>query len=235
MKKLSLIIINAILLSSCNSGIEGEGAATGIKDFKVESFSLVEVNCNCDVNIIPAETNKVVVESHQNLIDNLEVKNSGKKLIINENKKVNQYDLMNVNVYVTQNLEEIKLTHQAKMKIAGALKSNELKISSKDQSSINQAYLDVKNLELDFSGQSINQLNGTAINLDVETSDESQSNLSELQSVEVKFNAEDNSGLKLNVMKDLRGQASDNAQVSYSGDPNKDTTEKDRALITQTN
>ncbi len=230
-KKIVLVISGSIVLTSCNSGIEGEGAATAVKEFEVESFSQIEANCNCDINIIPAEANKVVVESHQNLIDNLEIKNSGKELIIKEKQKVSQYDLLNINLYVTPNLEEIELNRQAKMKIAGTIKSNELKIKADDQSSIHQSYLDIKNLELDFSGQSIVNLSGTAIQLDVETSNEAQIDLSDLQSVEVKFNAEDNSSLKLNVMKDLRGQASDNAQVSYTGDPNKDTTEKGRALI----
>jgi len=231
MRKLILVITGFIFLTSCNSGIKGEGTATAVKEFKIENFSQIKANCNCDVNIIPAEANKVIVESHQNLIDNLEIKNSGKELVIKEKKKVKQYDLLNINVYITPTLKEIELNRQAKMKIAGAIKSNELKIKAGDQSSINQSYLDIKELELDFSDQAIVNLGGTAIRLDVETSDEAQVDLSDLQSVEAKFNAQDNSGLKLNVMKDLRGQASDNAQVSYTGDPDKNTTEKGRALI----
>lgn len=231
MKKLMFFLAGSILITSCNSGIEGEGAATAVKEFQTESFLQIEANCNCDINIIPSEVSKVIVESHQNLIDNLEIKNSGNELIIREKQKVKQYDLLNINVYITPNLEDIELNRQAKMRVAGTIKTNELKIKAGDQSSIHQSYLDITDLELDFSGQSIIKLSGTAIKLEVETSEESQADLSDLQSVEVKFNAEDNSGLKLNVMKDLRGQASDNAQVSYSGDPNKDTTEKDRALI----
>ena len=231
MKKLILILTTTLIFVSCNSGIEGEGAATAVKEFKAENFSQIEANCNCDVTMIPSEVNKVIVESHQNLIDNLEIKNSGKKLIIKEKQKVKQYDLLNINVYIKPDLEKIELNRQAKMKIAGAIKANKLKIKAKGQSSILQSYLDIKDLELDFSGQSIVNLSGTAIKLDVQTSDETQADLFDLQSVEVKFDTQDNSGLKLNVMKDLRGQASDNAQVSYTGDPNKNTTEKDRALI----
>jgi len=233
MKKLILPIISIFFLFSCNSGIEGEGAATTIKEFKVGNFSQIEANCNCDITIIPSEVNKVIIESHQNLIDNFEINNTGKELTINEKKRVNKYDLLNVNVYITPGLEEIELNRQAKMKIAGALKSDQLQISANDQSGISQSYVDVKNLKLDFSGQSITNLSGTAIDLKVDTSDEAQSNLSDLQSVEVKFEAEDNSGLKLNVLKELNGRASDNAQVSYTGDPIKNTTEKDRALITK--
>lgn len=233
MKNLILAGSSFLLLFSCNSGIEGEGAATAIKEFKTDGFSEVEAGCNCDITIIPSETNKVIIESHQNLIDNFEVKTSGNQLTIKEKKKVSKYDLLNVNIYVTSGLKEIELNRRAKMKVAGALKSDKLEISANDQSNISQTYLDVKNLELDLSGQSNIHLGGTAINLKVSASDESQTDLSDLQSVEVKFDAEDNSGLKLNVLKELSGQASDNAQVSYTGDPDKNTTEKDRALVTK--
>lgn len=119
------------------------------------------------------------------------------------------------------------------MKISGTLKSDKFKIEANDQSFINEAYVDIKDFELDISNQTNVTVTGTAIKLEVNSSDQSIGNFSQLQAVETEFQAKNESSLSLWVMKDLSGEASDNAQVSYKGDPNKDTKETGRAMINQ--
>ena len=231
MKNCILLISIAMLIFSCNSGLEGEGAATAKKEFAVDHFTSLETQCNCDVTLIPSEISKVVVESHQNIIDNLEIKSNGNDLKIKELKSVENYDLYNVIVYFNPNLKEIDLKHQSKLKTSGTIKADEFSIEVNDQSSVNETYIDIKDLDLDASGQTQIRMNGTAINLEISASDESRTDLTELQAVEIDFDAKDNASLSIYAMKDLSGTAIDNAQVSYKGDPNKNTTEKDRALI----
>lgn len=233
MKNLLFTISAAFILISCGSGLEGEGAATAKKDFAVESFTFIEANCNCDITIIPSETSKVVVESHQNLIDNLELTSKRGNLVVNEKSKVGEYALYNVNIYSPAALNEIELNNQSRMKISGTLKAEKFKIDANDQSIISESYVDFKEFELNLSDQSNATMTGTAISLDVESSNQAIGNLSELQSVEIDFSAKNQSNLSLWVMKDLSGEASDNAQVSYKGDPNKDTQTKDQAMINQ--
>ncbi len=231
MKKLSLLISISLLILSCNSGLKGEGAATAKKEFAVDHFSSLETHCNCDVTLIPSETSKVVVESHQNLIDNLEIKFSGSSLVIKESKSVEQYDLYNVNIYFNPNLKEVELNYLSKMKVSGTLKANEFSLEVNDQSTVNETFVDIKDFDLDISDQTLVKLTGTAINLDLNASEQSRAELTELQAVEIDFDAKDNASLSIYAMKDLTGKAIDNARVFYTGDPNKDTTEKDRATI----
>lgn len=233
MNNLFLILSAAITLISCGSGLEGEGAATATKEFAMEQFTSIEANCNCDITIIPSTESKIVVESHQNLIDNLELNSKNGNLILNEKSDVGKHDLYNVNIYSPAVLNEIELNNQSRMKISGTLKADKFKIDVNDQSIIDQTYVDIKEFELNLSDQTNATITGTAINLDLEISDESIGNLSQLQSVEIEFAAKNNSNLSLWVMKDLSGEASDNAQVSYKGDPNKDTQTKGRAMINQ--
>jgi hypothetical protein len=233
MKNLILILTVSLLAFSCNSKIDGENAATAKKEFKATDFKNLDVNCNCDVTVIPSEISKVVVESHQNLIDNLEIVSNEKNLKIKEKKPVGEYDLYNVNIYTNPGLSEIELSKQTKMKISGTLKSEKLKIEAKDQSFVNQAYLDIQDLELDFSDQSNVNLSGTAINLNLDIADESIADLSNLQTVKTEFNAEGNAMTTLHALKDLTGKAIDNSKIFYLGDPDKDTAEKDKATITK--
>lgn len=231
MKKLLLTFSGLILITSCSSGLEGEGAATAKKEFTIEQFNSIEANCNCDIKIIPSETQKVVVESHQNLIDNLELVSKRGNLVINEKSKVGEFALYNVNIYSPATLNEIELNNQSRMKISGTLKAEKFKIDANDQSAVTESYVDFKEFELNLSDQSNATITGTAINLDVESSNQAIGNLSELQSVEIDFSAKNQSNLSLWVMKDLSGEASDNAQVTYKGDPNKDTKETGQAII----
>src|SRR5690606_19312031 len=231
MKNLILILTVSFSILSCTSKIEGESVATAKKEFKTGHFKNLDINCNCDVTIISSEISKVVAESHQNLIDNLEVVFNGKNLKIKEKRPVGEYDLYNVNIYTNPGLSKIKLSKQTKMKISGTLKSEKLKIEAKDQAFINQSYLDIQNLELDFSDQSNVNLSGTAINLNLDIADESIADLSNLQTVKAEFNAAGNAMTTIHALKDLSGKAIDNSKVFYLGDPNKNTTEKDKAII----
>src|SRR5690606_24265125 len=233
MKNLIFILTSAMFILSCNSSLDGEGAATAQQEFAVDVFNSAEINCNCDVTFIPSEIPKVIVESHQNLIDNLEIQSKGKDLVIKEKQSVGEYNLYNVNVYFNPELEEIELNKQSKMKIAGTLKINEFYLDLNEQSSVNESFIEIKDLEIDASNQAQIKMNGTVIQLDINTSDESRADLKDLQAVEIDFSAKDNSSLSVYAMKDLSGTASNNAEVDYRGDPNKDTTEKDRAIIRQ--
>lgn len=230
MKNLILLFI-LITLISCNSALEGEGIASVKKEFTFDSFNSIEANCNCDIILIPSENSKIIVESHQNLIDNLDLNLKGSELKINEKKNVGQFDLYNILIYLPFDLKEIELNKQARLKTSGTIKADRLKIETNDQSSISQTYLNIKDLKIDISDQSGVIVSGIAINLKVNSSDEAIGNFSKLQAVDVIFDAEDNSQISLYAMKKLSGKAENNAQVSYKGDPYKNTTEKDRAFI----
>ncbi len=233
MKNYILTLTASLIFFSCSSGLEGEGAATAQKEFAVDTFTTIETNCNCDVTLIPSETPKVSVESHQNLIDNLEILSKGNDLVIKEKKSVDKYDLYNVNVYFNPNLTKVELNNQSKLKISGTLKADNFDLEVNDQSTINESFLEIKDMELDVSNQTQVKMKGTVIKLNIDASDESRTDLIDLQAVEVNFDAKNNASLSVYAMKDLIGTATDNAQVSYKGDPNKDTNEKDRAFIQQ--
>src|SRR5690606_34264307 len=144
MKNLIFILTSAMFILSCSSSLDGEGAATAQQEFAVDVFNSAEINCNCDVTFIPSEISKVIVESHQNLSDNLEIQSKGKDLVIKEKQSVGDYNLYNVNIYFNLELNEIELNQQSKMKISGTLKANEFHLDINDQSSINESFVEIK-------------------------------------------------------------------------------------------
>lgn len=233
MKKLSFLAIGILGLTSCSSGIEGEGAATAQKEISTEIFKSLDVSCNCELTLIPSTTPKIVVESHQNLIDNLVVVNKTNHLEIEETSNVQSADLYNVIVYYTPELAKVELNDQTKMKVSGTLKSENFTLEVNDQSNIQETFVEITDMKLSISDQTMVNLTGTIINLDINSSDESKADLTGTQIVDIRFNAADNSYLSLYAMKDLSGKATGNSEVYYKGNPKKDTTEKDRAKIQQ--
>lgn len=235
MRKAILYFLIIFGLISCNSKIEGEGIATADREIAVDSFQELGIKCNCDVTLIPSENTKIVVESHQNLIDNLIINQKGKKLEIGESKSVNDYKLYNVNIYFTPTLNKIRLNGQTKVKISGTLKAEKLEFELEDNSSIDNAFTEIDKFEIELEDNSSAKIKGTAIKLNVDSSDNSKVNLSELQTVSVNFKASDNSELSIYPLKNMSGKALGNSSVIYKGNPVKNTIIRDKASIEKIN
>ena len=111
------------------------------------------------------------------------------------------------------------------------MKAEEITINMSDEAILNDAFLELKKFDLEMNDQSQATINGTAIDQNISTNDESIADLSNLQGVDVEIKAKKNSNLTVNAMKKLSGTAYDNAKVYFLGDPKKDISEKDRATI----
>lgn len=231
MKTKAFLFITAIFLIGCQSKIEGEGTANSVQEYAVDIFNSIDVNCNCNLTLIPSEETKVVIESHENLIQNLKVNLKRSKLTIDEISTVEKFSLYNVNVYFNPELKNINLGQQSKMKVSGTMKAEEITINMSDEAILNDAFLELKKFDLEMNDQSQATINGTAIDQNISTNDESIADLSNLQGVDVEIKAKKNSNLTVNAMKKLSGTAYDNAKVYFLGDPKKDISEKDRATI----
>ena len=229
------IIIVSILIgiTSCSSSIEGEGPATAQNETAVEQFNEVEIDCNCDVTLIPSESSHVVVESHQNLIDNYQIVFNRGTLKLSEKSPVSKFNLYNVNVYFNSDLKKIKLKNKTRFKVSGTLKTDNLDLEVSNKAEITQSFMEIKDFQIKASDHSKIQLNGTVIDLKVKAMDKSNVNLSNLQAVSIDLTSEDDSELLLNVLKNIKGTAGDNSKVFYKGDPVKDIKEIDRASILQ--
>lgn len=233
MKRLIILSFFAFCVTSCNSSIDGEGPATAEQEIATDLFAELRADCNCILTLIPSENPKVIIESHQNLIDNLKVDSKRNRLEISENKKVGKYALYNVNVYFNPELNTVVLKGNTKMKVSGTLKAAKMNFELKDNSSISDTYTDIEKFGIKLQNNSIAQIRGTAIALDADVSGKSNADLAELQSVDVNFKTADEAQLSVFPLKNLTGKASGNSIVKYKGDPNKDATAKEKAIIQQ--
>lgn len=227
------IVICFILfgLISCNSSIDGESTATAEKTFAIDQFTDLEIDCHCEITLIPAETPKVVVKSHFNLTQNLVVNSKRNKLNIGENKQVGNYDLYHVIVYFHPELQTIQASNRANIKVSGSIKTNKLDIKLSDHCSLDQAFIETEKLNVTLKNKSQATIKGTAREVNLSASEESNALLTQLQSNTIYFNSKNEAKLELNPLEKLEGTAYDHSEVYYLGEPHKSITENGQAVI----
>lgn len=231
MKKALTLAIIGLLLGSCSSSIEGEGAATMQKSFTVDQISELNIACNCNVTLIPGNEIGVKVESHQNIIDNLKVEANKGTVSIGENTSVGNYSAYDVFVYVTRDLKEIDISNQTALKVSGTLNVDDLEIELNNQAKIDNTYLITNNFRLNLNDQSVVDLKGTSIALIYKGSNQSKADLLAFETNDAQVSTSDNAILNINTRKTLSGSAKGNSIITYVGEPTKNTKIADNAQV----
>ena len=218
-------------LTACSSSIDGEGVATSEKTFTVDQITNLNVACNCNVSVIPGAEVGVKVESHQNIIDNLQVEGKNGKLSIKENKQVGEVSAYDVFVYVTRDLKEIELNKQTLLTASGTLAVDDLNMKLKDQAKVDKLNVITNNLKLAVTDQAAANITGSSIALIYKGSNQSQANLFGFETNDAQVFTSDNAILEINSRKSLSGSVKGNSVVTYMGDPTKDTKITDNAQV----
>lgn len=231
MRKIFLFGLFSFILASCTSTIDGEGAATVEKEYTANTIKDLSISCNCNVILIPGNKTGVKVDSHQNLIDNLEVEAKSNSLKIKEKSNVDQYSAYDVYVYTTRDLEKLTIDKQTSLTTSGTLNVDKLDLIVKDQARVNQTFLITNNFNLETDDQTNIMLEGTAATMKVKAYGEAKLNLFKYEVNEVNFTTDDNAMLDINARQTLYGSAKGNSIVNFLGDPNKDTKVSDRAQV----
>lgn len=231
MKKIFLFGLFSFFLTSCTSTIDGEGAATAEKEYTANTIKDLSISCNCNVILVPGNKTGVKVDSHQNLIDNLEVEAKENSLKIKEKSNVDQYSAYDVYVYTTRDLEKLNVNKQTSLTTSGTLNVDKLDLIVKDQARINQTFLITNNFNLETDDQTNIMLEGTAATMKVKAYGEAKLNLFKYEVNEANFTTDDNAMLDINARQTLYGSAKGNSIVNFLGDPNKDTKISDRAQV----
>ncbi|MGU9938937.1 GIN domain-containing protein [Empedobacter brevis] len=231
MRKIILLTLLGLAATSCSSSIDGEGAATAQKEYTADNIKDLNVSCNCNVILVPGNKSGIKIESHQNIIDNLEVEAKNNAVSIKENSNVDQYSAYDLYVYVTRDLEKISVAKQTSLTTSGTLNVDELEMNAKDQTRINQTFLITNNFNLKAEDQSNIMLEGTAGTMKVKAYGEAKLNLFKYEVNEANFTTDDNALLDINARQTLYGSAKGNSIVNFMGDPNKDTKIADRAQV----
>lgn len=178
MKKL-LYILTIIILSSCDSESAPDcfqNAGDIIqKEFTVEAFSKITVFKNIELIVTDSSTQSVVVETGDNLLNEVSVVvENGRLLLRDENNCNFTRDYGITKVYVSApNLTEIRNSSQLNVRSNGVLNYNDLRLLSEDDTGdfYNVGLFDVTvntvNLRVTINNLTTTTVTGTVENLNL--------------------------------------------------------------------
>lgn len=226
-----LLSLIGLFLTSCNSSITGEGSADMAQDYKISNFTEIKAKGLFKLMLVESDSTYVSVQTHKNLIENMDISNSGNTLNIAEKKNVDSFESYEVYVYYSQTIEVIKIDGKILLESAGNLIGKGLKIETKGNTTIDQFSTTIKDLEIEAKDNSEITLKGEATKLKVNAENVTVVNLSELISNIADVYLSDEAKAKINVKNELNGKISNNALLEYQGNPKKDVDVKDRGKI----
>ena len=232
MKKLFLLFSISFCLISCKNGIVGEGTADLAQDYKISNFTEIEANGIFKLMLVESDSTYVSVQTHENLIQNMDISNSGNTLKISEKKDVDSFESYEVYVYYNQPIEEISINGKILLESAGVFRGNELELETNDNSRIDLFNMDLKQLDIEAEENSEITLQGKTTKLNIKKAKGATViNLSDLVSNVANVNLSDEAKVELNVENELNGRVQNNASLEYIGNPKKDVDVKDRGTI----
>jgi hypothetical protein len=241
MKKAALAIIIAMCTLGLMTGCTDLGSIVGTgpivtKTYDISDFNGVEVSNAFEFEISQSKNFSVMVSTHENVVDNLDLSKSGTSLIVR--LKDGRFTTPSPRVTVTMpdlqklmvsgaskgNVRDFKSTNALNAKVSGASQVNvnmESGVTKLDLSGSSKMTGTLKSTDtrLMISGASRCELNGASGSTDIEVSGASQVNTGNLTMQNANVNLSGASTATINTRGTLNVDASGASTLNYLGNP----------------
>lgn len=208
------------LIFSDDHKIEGSENLTTVTR-QVEEFNSIEVYDQLKV-VLKQGPRNIEVTAEDNLIEYVSVMNEDGNLVLSieaPNERLNWNTPIIVNV-TNPSLISIEARQQSEIQINNGFEQDNLVINLRDQSNIN-GQLTVESLTLKLTQQSGANIRGASGKFELELSDQSSIRAANFVVNDAKINMSQQTNARLNVVNSIKGELSQNAQLSYKGKPAK--------------
>jgi len=225
MKKIIFAITSIGLLffvTSCDWKVRlnyktGDGNVVTEERTVTESFSGVKVASGIDLELIPGNEIRIVVEADQNLIDDIITEVEEGELKVYADWILGSATSKKVTVTYT-NLESVTSTSGGEIYILEPLISDNLHIKASSGSGI-RGIVYAKHLSVKSSSGSNITLSGQSMEVEVSASSGSNAILKDVESVNCEAKASSGSNVSVYCKEYIQAKASSGANVKYLGHP----------------
>ncbi|MDR2122157.1 MAG: DUF2807 domain-containing protein [Flavobacteriaceae bacterium] len=233
MKKIIFFVVTvtfALLFSSCTFPIKGEGTIT-TREIKLNNVKQISAKGSCRlVYLYDNKKPRMIIETHENLIDNLKIHTEEGQLSISESRRVKDADLYNVYIYNPE-IEYFELHDQVNIDVNSQLRISKLNIILSDVSKFLGNSIVVDELNVKVKDNAKINLQGEGNKLILHASDASDFSAPFLELSEVKIQLSDVATVELNIKNKLVGKLSDNSRLTVIGNPAKDIKQTDLSKV----
>lgn len=223
--KYALYAVLAFSLFSCqtvskitgNEKIDGAGPVIS-KEIAINQLEEIDISNSWEVKLIKSSTSKVIIKTHQNIIDLSEITTDKNMFKISFQEQIGEVDQKTIEIYYTQHLESIDLSATANLSADDEVSLDQLDIDLSSGSRVT-AKINGKSITAEASSGSSIKLNGSATILKSSTSSGSEINAADLNVKKIIASASSGSSQKLFPLKSLDAKASSGSSIKYLNTP----------------
>lgn len=217
---LTILLAGAIMVAACPSAtVKGNGNIIK-QERTVGEFTGIDVSSAIDLQLTQGSSQKVVVESDENIIDYIvtEVNSSGVLVIKMKSKlKIKNANKMTVHVTFTT-LKSLAASGAASINSNSTIKSENFDIDASGAADID-CKIEATKLILDISGASDINLEGKAQEFKMEVSGASSLIANDFDAEIADIEISGASDAKIKVTKSIKANASGASSLKYTGNP----------------
>lgn len=222
--KFITVVLAVFLMSSCKNSIEfGENTISGsgnivTEERIVEPFTNIKVSSGLDCEVFQSNTQKVIVEADDNVINGIKTYVKNGTLII-ESKFNNYINVTSKKIRVElPTISSLESSSGASLITKNTLKGTNLMLISSSGSDLN-ASIEYENVTLKTSSGSEQNLSGKALKLSTETSSGSEINAKNLIANDITCQSSSGSATNVHPLVNLNAKASSGSSINYEGNP----------------
>jgi len=217
-----LLAVISLIASSCKidvSGIRGKGDVKQQTFTINEEFNQLYAKEGWEIELIHSSENKMMVNAHENLINELEYDMEGGQLTIESNKNINS-GTREIKLYYSSELNSIKTSSGAAVSSYEVFEQEKITLDASSGSEIN-LQLKTKNTMADCSSGAEISLEGTTIYFEGEASSGSEINAKKLKTKECIVEASSGASIEIYNEDTINADVSSGGNIDYYGSPQK--------------
>jgi hypothetical protein len=213
-------LFTIVFFTSCLSLLAQEKGNKNIvqKEFDVESFDELRIGGAFDATVEMGESQKVIIETDENLMDKMKVEVTDGELYIST-KGVRKSTKLNAYITVTE-LEKITASGASDIDSKGVIKADMFEIKASGASDL-KLQIDVTTLRTRISGASTVILSGKADNHSITAGGASTLRAFELETLKTDADVGGASTVKVHAKEELTGEVTGASDIIYKEEPPK--------------
>lgn len=235
MKKLIYLAFIPVIIMfciSCNFSIKGEGNII-TKEIKLSNIKQISAKGNYRLIYLYDDKNpRMIIESYNNIINNLNIKNKDGLLSLSESKEVKDTDLYNIYIYNPE-ITQFNLYNNVNVDINSQIRTSKLTIFLYNNSKLLASNIVVDELNVKTENASKINLQGSGNKLKLNAKNDSDFSAPFFEISVADIQLANVATAELNIKSKLTGKIKNNTTLTLIGNPEKDLKQVDMAEIKQ--
>lgn len=231
MKYSSIFLLFILFIfSSCQKEIEGEGEAGIAQDFMLEKFNDVQAKGIFKLLLIENDSAYVSVQTHQNLIENINIYVQRGTLHIEEKQPVSSFESYVVYLYYND-LKKVEIQEKVLCEPADKIIQDKLELKAYGDAKFDAFDIETEELSLRAENSSSIRIKGLAKNAKFKAKNQAQINATEMRARVVDLDLAGEAEVQASIEDEIKGRVLDSSVIRYTGNPQKNIEVKDHAQV----